>query len=101
MAGTELPSRAIRDQIAGALHILVHTSRLTDGSRKVVSVSEITGMENDIITIQDIFKFQQVDVTADGKIVGSMQPTGAVPKFVLDLQKRGIKIDLNLFKKRV
>ena len=71
--------------------MLVHTSRMTDGSRKVVTVSEITGMEGDVITIQDIFKFQQTDIGPEGKIIGSMQPTGAVPKFVLDLQKRGIK----------
>ncbi len=98
MAGTELPSRAIREQIANAINIIVHTARLTDGARKVVSISEITGMEGDVITLQEIFKFEQSGVSPKGAVLGEMQPTRAVPKFVHGLKKRGINIDLAIFR---
>jgi pilus assembly protein CpaF len=99
MAGMELPIRAIRDQVAGAIDILVHTARLTDGARKIISVSEITGMEGDVITMQDIFVFKQTGITAEGKIIGKMTATGVVPKFVLLLKQRGLPVDLSLFRK--
>ncbi len=99
MAGMELPIRAIRDQVAGAIDILVHTARLTDGARKIISVSEITGMEGDVITMQDIFVFKQTGITAEGKIIGKMTATGVVPKFVLLLKQRGLPVDLSPFRK--
>ena len=101
MAGMELPIRAIRDQVAGAIDILVHTARLSDGARKIISISEITGMEGDVITMQDIFVFKQTGITAEGKIIGKMTATGVVPKFVLLLKQRGLPVDLSLFRKTV
>ncbi len=99
MTGMELPIRAIRDQIAGAIDIVVHTARLTDGTRKILTVSEITGMEGDIITMQDMFVFKQTGITADGKVIGGMAATGVVPKFILSLKQRGLPVDMSLFRK--
>jgi len=99
MAGMDLPTRAIRDQVANAMDILVHTSRLPDGSRKIMTISEITGMEGDVITMQDIFLFKQTGITADGKIIGDMLATGIVPKFILSLKQRGIAVDMTIFRK--
>jgi len=99
MAGMDLPIRAIRDQTAGAIDILVHTSRLPDGSRKILTISEITGMEGDIITMQEIFAFKQTGVGPDGKTLGEMVATGIVPKFILTLRQRGIPVDLTMFRK--
>ena len=99
MAGMDLPTRAIRDQVAGALDVLVHTSRLPDGSRKIISISEITGMEGDVITMQDIFLFKKTGITPEGKILGDMTATGIVPKFILLLKQRGIPVDMTIFRK--
>ena len=98
MAGMELPIRAIRDQIASAIHLLVHEARLTDGSRRVVSISEITGREGETIVLQDLFQFHVTGTGSDGTVVGEHRPVGTVPKFVHDLRERGIPVDLSLFK---
>jgi len=98
MAGIELPARAIREQMASALHLIVHGARLPDGSRKITNISEITGMEGDIITMQTIYEFHQEGYTEDGKVKGTLRATGAVPKFVHSLRERGIKVDLDLFR---
>jgi pilus assembly protein CpaF len=97
MAGMDLPVRAIRDQIASAIHLLIQQSRLTDGSRKVVSVSEITGREGDTIVLQDIFRFHVTGTDSEGRVLGEHRPVGTVPKFAHDLRERGIPVDLNLF----
>jgi len=98
MAGLELPSRAIREQIASAIHLIVHGARLSDGSRKVVNISEITGMEGETITLQTLYEFKQQGFDAQGRVVGVMRATGAVPKFVDRLRERGIEVYLNLFR---
>ena len=79
MAGMNLPSKAIREQIASAVQLIVHMNRLRDGSRKVVQVTEIQGMEGDQIILQDIFVFEQQGIR-DGEIVGRLRPTGFVPR---------------------
>jgi pilus assembly protein CpaF len=99
MAGMELPTRAIRDQIAGAIDMVVHTARLPDGSRKIITIAEITGMEGDVITMQEIFTFRQTGITAEGKILGEMAATGIVPKFILALKQRGLPVDMGMFRK--
>src|SRR6478672_2224649 len=76
MGATNLPERAMRHQISSAIQIVVQQTRLSDGSRKVTSISEITGMEGDIITMQEIFVFEKVGVTAEGKVVGRFRATG-------------------------
>ncbi|MBN2008855.1 Flp pilus assembly complex ATPase component TadA [candidate division KSB1 bacterium] len=97
MSGMDLPVRAIRDQISAAVDVIVQQSRLTDGSRKITHITEVTGMEGDIITLQDIFLFNQTGYTENGKIKGYFSATGAVPAFVDDLRRRGIPVNMELF----
>lgn len=97
MSGMELPSRAIREQIASAVDIVVHESRMSDGSRKVTCISEVVGLEGNQITMQDIFEFVQTGISNEGKVVGHFQPTGAVPTFYEELATRGIDLDISVF----
>ena len=97
MSGLELPVRAIREQIGAAIHLIVHTSRYSDGSRKIARVTEVVGLEGDQITMQDIFAFQQTGVDARGRVTGDFKPTGSVPTFVEDMAARGMKIDHRMF----
>ncbi len=98
MAGTELPSKAIRQQIASAVHLIVQLSRLRDGSRKVVAISEITGMEGDVITMQDIFVFRQTGVDPQtGKVLGKHTATGVRPTFYEELEASGLNLPPDLF----
>jgi pilus assembly protein CpaF len=98
MSGMELPIRAIRDQIANAVHLVVQQTRFADGSRKVTAISEISGMEADVITMQDIFQFRQEGFDHQGAVVGRFVPTGLVPRFYDDLQRRGIPVDMDVFR---
>lgn len=98
MAGIELPVRAIREQVSSAINIILHQSRFSDGSRKVTHISEITGMEGDIITMQDIFVFKQQGYDESGRVLGEHVPTGFIPKFYDELRQRGIELDLSIFK---
>ena len=97
MSGMELPSRAIREQIQSAVDIIIHESRMGDGSRKVTAITEVTGMEGNQIVMQDIFAFNQEGVDADGKIIGTMKPTGAVPTWIEQAKARGIEVDMKMF----
>jgi len=97
MAGMELPARAIREQIASAIDLVVHTARLTDGSRKVVSIEEITGLEGDTVTMQSLYVFRQRGFDAQGGVTGYATATGSVPQFVHGLRERGIEVDMGLF----
>jgi pilus assembly protein CpaF len=96
MAGMDLPHRAIREQIAAAVHLVVHQDRMRDGSRKVTSVSEIQGMEGDIITTSEIFRFEQTNIE-NGKVIGRLRPTGLRPKFMWKLQEAGIMLPPSIF----
>ncbi len=89
MAGMDLPVRAIREQVASALDLIVHQARLSDGARKIVSVTEVQGMEGDVITLQDIFTFRQTGIDAKGQVLGSFQPTGIRPQCSERLAARG------------
>lgn len=97
MSGMELPSRAIREQIASAVDIIIHESRLSDGSRKVVAISEVTGLEGNQIVMQDIFVFEQTGVDHNGKIIGKFKPTGAIPTWFEDVKRRGLDFDIGKF----
>ena len=90
MAGMELPVRAIREQISSAIDLIVQTTRLRDGSRKIVQVTEVQGMEGDIITMQDIFIYEQHGVDENGKVLGRLVPTGIRPKFMDRLEAAGV-----------
>ncbi|MEZ4704638.1 MAG: ATPase, T2SS/T4P/T4SS family [Bdellovibrionota bacterium] len=96
-AGMDLPSRAIREQIASAVQLIVQLSRLSDGSRKVTAVTEVTGLESSTVSLQDIFKFKEKGVDSQGKVKGSFVATGLVPTFASAFKKKGIKLPKGLF----
>lgn len=97
MAGFNLPPKAMREQISSALTAVVHISRLSDGKRKVTSIKEVTGMEGDIITMQDIFVYEQTGVAEDGTVLGHFKATGIRPRFVERLRVHGIAVSDELF----
>jgi len=98
MAGVELPSRAIREQIAAGIDIVVQVSRLPDGSRKITHITEVTGMgENAVFMTQEIFVYRQQGFDAAGRVIGRYEPTGTVPQIVEQLRARGIKVEMEVF----
>ena len=97
MAGMDLPIKAIRDQISSAIDLIIQQSRLKDGSRKIVKITEVQGMEGDIIVLQDIFEFKQTGVDHQGKIEGYLAPTGVRPKFYERLEDSNIHIPASVF----
>ena len=98
MAGFDLPSKAIREQIASALDLVVQQTRLPDGSRKIVQISEVTGREGDVILLQDIFTFEQEGLDKNGKVIGHHTATGNIPYFVEELRKTGrLTLDMSVF----
>jgi pilus assembly protein CpaF len=96
MAGMELPSRAVREQVASAINLVVHQERMRDGTRKIVNITEISGMESDVITMMDIFIFEQTGVE-NGQIVGRLRPTGLRPKFMDRIEGAGIHLPPSIF----
>jgi pilus assembly protein CpaF len=98
MAGMDLPVRAIREQIASAVNILLQQTRFSDGSRKVTSISEVTGIDSDQVQIQEIFYFKQDGYTNEGKVKGRHVPTGYIPRFYEQLRQRGVAADLTIFR---
>jgi pilus assembly protein CpaF len=98
MSGMDLPLRAIREQIANAVNLIIQQTRFADGTRKVTAIAEVSGMEMDVITMQDIFTFKQEGFDAEGKVEGRFLATGFVPKFYDDLQRRGIPVNMDIFR---
>ena len=96
MAGFDLPIRAIREQIASAVDVIVHADRMRDGSRKVVAITEVVGMEGDVVTLTDLFAFQQTGYE-DGKVMGKLRPTGLRPKFMDKIEASGIHLPPQIF----
>ena len=101
MANLNIPERAIRQQIASAIHVVVQVARLTDGTRKVISISEITGMEDDSIWMQDIFTFDRMGMESDGRVRGVFRATGAKSRFVDRLANAGYGLRAELFESRM
>jgi pilus assembly protein CpaF len=97
MAGFNLPTRAMRQQISLALDVIVHTARFADGTRKVTGVSEVLGMEGDTIALQELFTFQREGVDEDGKLLGQFLPTGIRPRFADQLKTSSHRIDEAVF----
>jgi pilus assembly protein CpaF len=97
MAGLDMPLLAIRKQIASAINLIVHLSRLPDGTRKMTHITELSGMEGDVITLTDIFKFEQTGVTPEGKIIGHLRPTNMRPLFTPRLEAAGYKLGGEIF----
>jgi pilus assembly protein CpaF len=97
MAGMDLPVRAIREQIAAAVNVIVQQSRLKDGSRKITNITEVQGMEGDVVVLQDVFLFEQTGLDERGKIIGQLRPTGIRPKFVEAFESQNIYLPPNIF----
>ena len=97
MAGYDLPVRAIRQQVASALDLIVHLERLEDGSRRVTAITEVQRMESDVVTLQDIFEFKVDTVTPERVVVGNLRSTGLRPSFVHKFEKRGVSLPTSLF----
>ncbi|GAB4189916.1 MAG: CpaF family protein [Roseiflexaceae bacterium] len=97
MSGMELPVRAIREQIASAVNLIVQQSRLKDGSRKLINVTEVQGMEGDVVVLQDIFVFEQTGLDERGKIIGQLRPTGVRPKFIELFEQNNIYLPPTVF----
>lgn len=97
MAGMELPLKVIRQQVASAVDLIVHQSRLKNGPRKITAISEVSGMEGDTIVMTDIFKYDQTGVTPDGSVIGQFKPTGIRPMFSPRLEAVGYKLSAELF----
>jgi pilus assembly protein CpaF len=96
MAGLDLPVRAIREQIAAAIDVIIQLERMRDGTRRTVAITEVQGMEGDVIVMQDVFKFEQLGIE-NGKILGRLQPTGIRPKFTDKLEAAGIQLPPEVF----
>jgi pilus assembly protein CpaF len=97
MGSTNLPEKAMRQQIASAVQIVMQQTRLSDGTRKVTSISEITGMEGDIITMQEIFVFEKLGVGQEGRVIGRFRATGVRPKVAERLLAAGIQLPASMF----
>lgn len=97
MAGMDLPLKVVRQQIASAVDLIVQQTRLKDGSRKVVAITEVAGMEGDIVVLTDVFKFEQTSVTTEGKVIGDLKPTGIRPLFSQRLEAAGFKLGADVF----
>jgi pilus assembly protein CpaF len=101
MAGVELPARAIRDQASSALDLIIHQARLRDGTRRITHITEVTGMEGDVVTLQDVFMFDfAAGVDKDGSFRGTLRPTGVRPMFLRRLADEGIGVPAGLFAER-
>jgi len=97
MAGMELPVRAIREQIAGAVNLIVQISRLSDGSRKILSITEVAGMQGEVVTLAEIFRFKETGYDKNRKIQGVFQATGTIPSFIQKLSDKGVVIPREIF----
>ena len=98
MSNIELPVRAIREMVASAVHVIIHTARLSDGSRKIMTVTELVGLSRDgDIQLNDLFKFQQTGLAPDGTVQGQFMASGEKPSFLAELRIKGITIDDAIF----
>ena len=98
MSGIDIPMRSIRAQISSAIHIVVQVARLSDGRRRLISLSELTGMESDVITMQEIFRFRQTGISQDGTVQGRFEATGIRPRFLEQAMSHGMNLSAELFR---
>jgi septum site-determining protein MinD len=99
-AGTSISARAIKEMIAGAVHLIIQQSRLDDGSRKIMYITEVGGLQGDTMILQDIFLYVQKEIGKDGKVIGEFQATGFIPKFIETLEKKGFNVPRGIFSNR-
>jgi pilus assembly protein CpaF len=97
MAGFELPAKAIREQVSAALNVIIQVARLSDGARKIVKVSEVTGMEGEVVVMQDIFVFEKQGLDPEGKVIGQFRASGVRPKFLEMIHMAGIHLPSEIF----
>ncbi len=97
MAGMELPAKAIREQIANAIHLIVQIQRLSDGSRKIIDITEVQGLQGEVVTQQQVFAFKEIGFDKNRKVIGKFQATGLIPKFIEKFERRGVIIPKSLF----
>jgi pilus assembly protein CpaF len=100
MSGIDIPPHAVRQQIASAINVVVQIARLSDGKRRLVSLQEITGMEGEVVTMQEIFKFERHGISDDGSVIGELLPTGIRPSFTEQLRIAGVALPAELFERR-
>src|SRR4051812_4001696 len=98
MSGIDIPARSARAQIASAINVVLQVARLSDGRRKVVSLSELTGMEGEVVTMQEIFRFRQTGMSPEGQVIGKFEATGIRPRFLDQLMSHGITLSADLFR---
>jgi pilus assembly protein CpaF len=98
MSGIDVPARSARAQIASAIHVVVQVARLSDGRRRLMSLSELSGMEGDVITMQEIFRFRQTGVSTDGMVQGRFEASGIRPRFLEQVMAHGITLSPDLFR---
>jgi pilus assembly protein CpaF len=101
MAGLELPVKAMRQQISSAVDLLIQANRLQGGPRKITSITEVMNMEQDVIIMQEVFRYKQLGIDQNGRSFGQFEATGVRPTFVNRLEAAGIKLPSNLFQERV
>ena len=101
MSGMELPIKAMRQQISSAVDIIIQANRLQGGPRKITSITEVMNMEQDVIIMQEIFKYKQVGIDQNGRAYGQFEATGVRPSFVNRLESKGVKLPSNMFQERV
>src|SRR5438045_5695881 len=101
MGGLDLPTKAMRQQISSAVDLIIQANRLLGGPRKITSLTEVMGMEQDIIVMQEIFRFKQTGIDQNGRATGQFEATGVRPSFVSRIEAAGIKLPSNLFQERV
>jgi pilus assembly protein CpaF len=97
MANLNIPDKAVRQQVASAVNLIIQVTRLADGTRRVTSISEITGMEQDVVAMQEIFSFQQTGINKDGKVVGRFRATGIRPKCADKIAAAGMPLPMDMF----
>lgn len=97
MAGMDLPAKAIREQVAGAVNLIIQISRMSDGSRKLLYITEVVGMQGETVTLQDIFRYKEEGFDKNRKIIGQFQATGLIPTFIEEFEQKGVSVPRNLF----
>jgi len=98
MSGIDIPPRSARSQIASAIHTVIQVARLADGRRKLISLSEITGMEGEVVTMQEIFRFRQTGMSPEGQVIGKFEATGIRPRFLDHVMAHGMALSADLFR---
>jgi pilus assembly protein CpaF len=98
MSGIDIPARSARAQIASAINVVIQLGRLSDGRRKLLSLAELTGMEGDVVTMQEIFRFRQTGIGGDGQVLGKFEATGIRPKFIEQVMSHGVSLSADLFR---